>query len=559
MFARDVSGTDITPYLIDEVDGVGAATTGISFGANTSIASIQLSLNNSYGSNFVAFPLVNTFSNTAQVQAVRVGPFGATLIPGAVSVPVTGVGDILTCVDTANDRMYTICHDAGTDDEYKLIACDLVNNSIAQVGSTFTGAADGGGTNFFVVRNMWVDVSGDILCAFGRPDTPGTTSMRAFRFNGATFSLVHSLDISANPSGTGFPVLNFADCFTVRDSADPDFKINVYTYSSSTGFAFDFTYDPAALFSGTKTGCQLYRDQLTGTLTIAPENNSLPADDFYFRTIVPSTNSLTSLGSIINAANPNIVGEHRLGNRVIWRPSGATTRRIAAYDGASTLTDLPDRYTAGDAFLTLHPVLNGGYNFQTWDRNFNTALADLQFTYVADDTVLAVAGAGSYASGRATRACSGKCYFSAAIRHTDSGSVVGVGVADATVNLTNTSNYPGIDNKSLAVGSPNGTTFFNGASLGTVGTLSAPDQVEIAVDTATRKVWVRQEGGAWLGGGDPAAGTSPTATLSGTGDIYPAYWVSDTGSLVNRFTTLNTELSGTTGTVPSGFTAANWK
>lgn len=40
------------------------------------------------------------------------------------------------------------------------------------------------------------------------------------------------------------------------------------------------------------------------------------------------------------------------------------------------------------------------------------------------------------------------------------------------------------------------------------------DVIGMAIDHATGKVWVRKNGAAWIGGGDPAADTSPTFTMS---------------------------------------------
>lgn len=166
---------------------------------------------------------------------------------------------------------------------------------------------------------------------------------------------------------------------------------------------------------------------------------------------------------------------------------------------------------------------------------------------------------GSYANSRGRLACIGKCYFSVELGFTASGSVLGAGVADATTDLTGSSNYPGMDNKSIEAGSPNGSVFFNGASIGSVGTMATVDAVEVAVDVDTRQVWLRQSGGAWAGGGDPAAGTSPTATLSGTGKLYPAVWVSRTSATSARYARLHCTAGEIVGTPPSGFTAANWE
>lgn len=76
--------------------------------------------------------------------------------------------------------------------------------------------------------------------------------------------------------------------------------------------------------------------------------------------------------------------------------------------------------------------------------------------------------------------------------------------------------------------------------------------VEVAVDVTSRKVWARNSGGSWLGGGDPATGATPTCTLSGTGDIYAVasniQWHGDS-------ITIHTDPENVTGSAPSGFSS----
>lgn len=69
-----------------------------------------------------------------------------------------------------------------------------------------------------------------------------------------------------------------------------------------------------------------------------------------------------------------------------------------------------------------------------------------------------------------------------------------------------------------------------------------------AYDVDTRKLWVRQGGGSWIGGGSPTAGTTATVTLTGT-----SYLVGETyqGSQSYTITDKNSEVDA----VPSGFTA----
>lgn len=70
-----------------------------------------------------------------------------------------------------------------------------------------------------------------------------------------------------------------------------------------------------------------------------------------------------------------------------------------------------------------------------------------------------------------------------------------------------------------------------------------------AYDVDSRKLWVRQNGGAWIGGGDPASGTTPSVTTSGT-----TYFVGNTYNTNDQSFTI-TLRSAQVDTPPSGFTA----
>lgn len=70
-----------------------------------------------------------------------------------------------------------------------------------------------------------------------------------------------------------------------------------------------------------------------------------------------------------------------------------------------------------------------------------------------------------------------------------------------------------------------------------------------AYDVDTGKVWVRINGGSWIGGGNPASGTTPTVTISGTVYLVGSTYDSNTESFTITSKTAQTD------TPPSGFTA----
>ena len=168
-----------------------------------------------------------------------------------------------------------------------------------------------------------------------------------------------------------------------------------------------------------------------------------------------------------------------------------------------------------------------------------------------------LAAVGNYGNSRALKAVTGMCYLSFVVGITSSGAVVSPGLGDATWGGTSAAVYAGSTSTSIGVWGPNGDVYVNGSVVGNVGAIAAGDFVQIAINTS-RQVWVRKGGGAYVGGGDPAAGTSPTATLSGSGDIYPIGSVDRLSTTAPRYVQLAPDAASTTGTAPSGFTKANW-
>lgn len=82
----------------------------------------------------------------------------------------------------------------------------------------------------------------------------------------------------------------------------------------------------------------------------------------------------------------------------------------------------------------------------------------------------------------------------------------------------------------------------------------------IAVDADTRDVWIQYitgtgAGTGWLGGGDPAAGTTPTRTLSGADPIYAAAGMSASSVSGTPYADLVADPAAFLMSAPAGFTA----
>lgn len=92
-------------------------------------------------------------------------------------------------------------------------------------------------------------------------------------------------------------------------------------------------------------------------------------------------------------------------------------------------------------------------------------------------------------------------------------------------------------------------TFLAGSAVDHTGLVTTGQRVKAAVDIAAGKGWLAKVGSAWIGGGDPAAGTSPTFTFTPGTTMYFA------GSAYNAGAGSLTRVGGVyTDAVPSGFT-----
>lgn len=183
---------------------------------------------------------------------------------------------------------------------------------------------------------------------------------------------------------------------------------------------------------------------------------------------------------------------------------------------------------------------------------WNPAYLSPSASMAASNTELRAATTANYANSRSLSVLSGDVYFSARCEKGSSNNF-GFGVADAGVNLTASGSYVGAG-ASIGIWQE-GRIYAGGGTLVSGLTVPAMQDIEVAVRTSTRRVWIRQTGGAWIGGGDPAANTTPTYTLGGTGAIYVAGSLDPmTRGTANALIRLPTNPVGVTGVAPAGFT-----
>lgn len=191
---------------------------------------------------------------------------------------------------------------------------------------------------------------------------------------------------------------------------------------------------------------------------------------------------------------------------------------------------------------------SGGTALTAWNPGYLSPSA----TVAAANTELRAATTATYANSRSLSPLSGDVYFSARCEKGLAANY-GFGITDAAVSLTSAGRYTG-DQNSIGLWYE-GRVYMGGTSIHMPGALTASVDIEVAVRVASRRIWLRRSGGAWIGGGDPAANTTPTGTLGGTGALYIAGSLDPrAGGTANALIRLPTNPVGVTGVAPAGFT-----
>jgi hypothetical protein len=156
------------------------------------------------------------------------------------------------------------------------------------------------------------------------------------------------------------------------------------------------------------------------------------------------------------------------------------------------------------------------------------------------------ASTASWATARTTQALSsGKWYVEFLVSWVDNNGLM-LGITNASGPLNN---YLGSDANSFSWQNQ-GSTYGSAATPKTGISYAVGDVVGLAIDVPNKRAWVRVNGGAWAGGGDPAAGTTPTV-WSFSGSVYVAATVQNARSSI----VVNSGAAPFAYTAPSGFSA----
>lgn len=158
---------------------------------------------------------------------------------------------------------------------------------------------------------------------------------------------------------------------------------------------------------------------------------------------------------------------------------------------------------------------------------------------------------GGWRTGRATVSKSSGKWYDEAIMAGQSGTLSDIfGVCTGTYSLTTFIGSGGGGWGIQGAGAAGQIrTFLAGSNADHAGLITTGQRAKIAIDIDAGNGWMAKVGAAWIGGGDPAAGTSPTFTFTpGTTLFFAGSAFSGTSGTITRVAGSYTD------TVPSGFT-----
>lgn len=275
---------------------------------------------------------------------------------------------------------------------------------------------------------------------------------------------------------------------------------------------------PGAPTIGTATATNA---QATVTFT-APTDLGVPA-------VITSYTATSSPGGITGTASASPITVSGLSNGTSY--TFTVTATNSAGTGPASAASNSVTPTASVTFVWTKPPSNTSMTFSNGDRTATNGGSGYQTAFVALPTI----------SG-------GKYYWELTTNITNQYGNMGVGNS-----ISNNQFYQDvIDPYYVQRSSGNSftTQTWTSSSGGSINSMTSGTQrYGFAYDVDTRKLWVRQNGGSWIGGGSPTSGTTATVTLTGT-----SYLVGETFNGSSESYTI-TDKNSQVDSVPSGFTA----
>jgi len=203
-----------------------------------------------------------------------------------------------------------------------------------------------------------------------------------------------------------------------------------------------------------------------------------------------------------DASSVAALGLDSSGNANNWTPVNVSVTAGINYD---SMVD-----TQTNNFATLNPL--GGY-----DGGAAQEFKKANLTYSN--------GAASWASGGSTVSLkAGKFYFEGAAAVGASAQITAIGLRPLGTNIAAGEYCGSIAGSFGGAATSGGMTAYSGGTAGgnITGAYSVSTPAKVAVDFDAGKVWIGI-GTQWIGGGDPAAGTTPTYSFAPNTELMPYF------------------------------------
>jgi hypothetical protein len=241
---------------------------------------------------------------------------------------------------------------------------------------------------------------------------------------------------------------------------------------------------------------------VSGTSLLTLQNTTI-IDNSPNNFTITNNNSVTT--SVQNPFASGSITSDQSGNANNWFSNNINTTTLGVtYDSMTDVPTLTNTTTAN--YATLNPlggVITGGPFLAEGNLNYGQ-------------------GAAAWSScGSTIQPNTGKWYFE--VSGPVSGSNLTAGGLRAVGNI-GTGEYAGSTAGSYgAAQSSIGVTAYSGGVAGSSisGTFSTNTPIQVAVDFDAGKIWFGSLNGTWIGGGNPASGTSPTYTFTANTQLNP--------------------------------------
>jgi|ERR1035437_297404 hypothetical protein len=199
----------------------------------------------------------------------------------------------------------------------------------------------------------------------------------------------------------------------------------------------------------------------------------------------------------------------------------------------------------------------GGPSYTTWDPSNTSGGVTLSGGNLVYTGTLYTAGGDSTRS--IANHSSGKYYMELTVTAIVSGNIwaLGFGVCNSSFVLTNAP-LAGNANSAGVFLAGDGNFYLNNAPTSVGMTFASGDIIGLAADLDNKKVWLRQNGGAWNGSGNPATNTGgfDISALQGSGAVYVVGYTDWPNTGPYPVATANFGASSYGTAAPSGF--GNW-